>query len=220
MIQKIFSMDNSFMRALARITDIIILNVLFLVCSIPLVTFGASLAALYSMTLKMVRNEEPYIIRGFFEAFQKNFRQGTLFGLLSVAAAGVIAADLFILGGQRGSVAELMRTLCIAVGIVLSIIFLYVFPITARFEMKAKAILKNALLISIAHLPQTVLLLLMTVPFAAMALYSEITMYLLLTCLILFGFATLAYCQSYIFRRVFSKYEPEAAEKSDADDTE
>lgn len=54
MFQKIFSVDNSFMRALSRITDSTILNVLFLVCSIPIITLGASCTALYFMTLKVV----------------------------------------------------------------------------------------------------------------------------------------------------------------------
>ena len=74
MLRKIFDLDNGFMRGLSRSTDLIVLNVLFLVCSLLVVTFGASLSALYSMTLKMVRNEEDYTVRGFFKAFRENLR--------------------------------------------------------------------------------------------------------------------------------------------------
>ena len=79
MLRKIFDLDNGFMRGLSRSTDLIVLNVLFLVCSLLVVTFGASLSALYSMTLKMVRNEEDYTVRGFFKAFRENLKQGMIF---------------------------------------------------------------------------------------------------------------------------------------------
>ena len=69
MLRKIFDLDNGFMRGLSRSTDLIVLNVLFLVCSLLVVTFGASLSALYSMTLKMVRNEEITQCVGFSKRF-------------------------------------------------------------------------------------------------------------------------------------------------------
>ena len=68
-----FSLDSPLMRFLSRLSDIFILNVLFLLCCIPVVTIGASATALYTVTLKMARNEESYITKGFFKAFKSNF---------------------------------------------------------------------------------------------------------------------------------------------------
>ena len=79
MLRKIFDLDNGFMRGLARSIDLIVLNILFLVCSLLFFTFGASLSALYSVTLKMVRNEEGYMVRGFFTAFRENLKYGMIF---------------------------------------------------------------------------------------------------------------------------------------------
>ena len=67
---------------MGRVADLIILNLIFIVCCIPIVTIGPALTALYYMTLKMARNEETYIIRGFFKSFKENFRQAIVIWLI------------------------------------------------------------------------------------------------------------------------------------------
>ena len=62
-----FNMDSPIMRFLSRVCDLIILNLLIIVCCIPVFTAGASITALFSVTLKMVKGEESYIVRGFFQ---------------------------------------------------------------------------------------------------------------------------------------------------------
>ena len=61
-----FNMDSPIMRFLSRLCDLMILNILCLICCIPIVTIGASITALYSVTLKMVKGEDSYIAKGFF----------------------------------------------------------------------------------------------------------------------------------------------------------
>ena len=70
--------DNKILNMFSRIIDLILLNFLFLLTSIPIFTLGASMTALFSVSLKMVRNEESYIARNYFHAFKKNFKQATL----------------------------------------------------------------------------------------------------------------------------------------------
>ena len=67
--------NHIIIRILIRIFDLIVLNILWLVCSVPIVTIGASTTALYSVMLKVVAGEEGYIMKGFFKAFQVSFRQ-------------------------------------------------------------------------------------------------------------------------------------------------
>ena len=74
--------DNVIVRALNKICDMCCLNVLWLVCCIPVFTIGASTTALYTVMLKMVKNEEGYIFRGFFKAFKENFKQSTIMWLI------------------------------------------------------------------------------------------------------------------------------------------
>ena len=81
-MNRFFSMDNKFFQAMGRIADLLILNLVFLVCCIPVVTIGPALTALHYVTLKMARNEESYIIRSFFKSFKQNFRQGLIINLI------------------------------------------------------------------------------------------------------------------------------------------
>lgn len=70
----IFRPDNLFSEVMTKIFDILLLNILWLICCIPVITFGASTTALYYVMMKLVRDEENGIVRGFFKAFKENFR--------------------------------------------------------------------------------------------------------------------------------------------------
>ena len=72
---RLFDTDNIVWRFLGRVADLVILNFLFLLCSIPIVTIGASWTALYSVTLKAVKNEESYIAKGFLKGLDVYKRQ-------------------------------------------------------------------------------------------------------------------------------------------------
>lgn len=72
-----FNLDSPVMRFLTKVADLIILNILFLICCIPIVTIGAASTALYTVTMKSVRDEESYVIRSYFKAFKDNFKIGT-----------------------------------------------------------------------------------------------------------------------------------------------
>ena len=73
-MSRIFDVEGPLFSGLSRLADLFWLNVLFIVCSIPIFTIGASATALYYVTLKMVKNEECYITKSFFRSFKQNFR--------------------------------------------------------------------------------------------------------------------------------------------------
>ena len=77
-----FNMDNGLFRALGKLADLMLLNILFLVCSLPIFTIGASFTAMYYVTLKLAENEEGYIARGFLKSFKQNFKQATIIWLI------------------------------------------------------------------------------------------------------------------------------------------
>lgn len=206
LISTIFNLDNGIMRFFSRVFDIVILNLLFIICCIPIVTIGASLTAMYSITLKMVRNEESHIIREFLKSFKQNFRQGTILEAIAIIIAFFITIDLRIIAMEYDNL-KVLEILCYAVAIWSYIIFLYAFPISARFIYTTKEVFKNSFMISIVNLQWTLLLILFNIPFVIMLLYSGVSMLLLFTILIICGFSGLALIQSFIFRKIFEKYE-------------
>lgn len=206
LISTIFNLDNGIMRFFSRVIDLVILNLLFIICCIPIVTIGASLTAMYSITLKMVRNEESHIIREFLKSFKQNFRQGTILGAIAIIIGFFITIDLRIIAMGYDNL-KVVEILCYAVAIWSYIIFLYAFPISARFIYTTKEVFKNSFMISIVNLQWTLLLILLNIPFIGMLFYSGLSMLLLFTILIICGFSGLALIQSFIFRKVFEKYE-------------
>ena len=78
---KIFDLDSPLMNVLNKMADLMWLNILTLICCIPVITAGAALTSMHYVALKIVRNEESYITRSFFKSFKTNFRQATLIWL-------------------------------------------------------------------------------------------------------------------------------------------
>ena len=62
-MNNIFNPDNKFFSFMGRVADLMILNLLCIVCCIPVVTAGQAIAAMYYITLKMARNEESYVVK-------------------------------------------------------------------------------------------------------------------------------------------------------------
>ena len=145
-------MDNIVVRALSRLFDLILLNILWVLFSLPLVTVGASTAALYSVMMKIVANEEGYIIRGFLDAFRRNLKQSTVVWLMLLAAGAVLAADVMILGSFTGMPAKAGLVLLGAVAFIYLTELIFVFPLIARFENTTFRTIKNAVLIPFARL--------------------------------------------------------------------
>ena len=82
-----------------------------IVCCIPVVTIGPSIAAMFYVTLKMVRNEESYIVRGFFKSFKQNLKQGIVINLIMLAAALLLYFDISICRSTPGTIGKVLMVL-------------------------------------------------------------------------------------------------------------
>ena len=163
-----------FFRFMGRVADLMILNVVFLVCCIPVVTIGPAITALYYTTLKMVRNEESYIVKGFFHSFKQNLRQGIIINLILLAIGVLLFLDLRVVAGNFQGIAGKAMYVVIWLGIVLyALIFVYIYPLLSRFYNTIRNTFTNALLISIRHLPFTILLVILTLFPAHSSVYPD-----------------------------------------------
>lgn len=152
---KIFSYDGSFSRIMSRVFDLVLLHFLWVLTSIPIITIGASTTALFSIALKMEKNEESYIIKSYWKAFRENWKKSTI---LWIAMAGMFLWNIFILKICLESDQAFLKILALLQMSFLIILFLasmYVFPIQAVFENTMKNIWKNALICSLRYLPYT-----------------------------------------------------------------
>ena len=162
---KIFSYDSKFSQIILKLAQSCYLNLLWMVCSIPIFTAGAATTALYSVTLKIVKDREGALTGSFFRAFRENFKQATQLWLILLLAGGVLGADGFILyrlsrttTGAPAVLWTLLLALVIAGGIAYAIVLCYIFPLVASVVNTNRAMLKNALFIGIRYLFCTILL--------------------------------------------------------------
>ena len=126
----LFSYDSGFFRALDKLGSLFILNLLTLVCSIPLFTIGASFTALYYVTMKMVRDEETYVAKDFFRSFRQNFRQGTLIWIILSVIGAVLVFDYWLMEANS----EAMPGARVFMILVLSSMFLLVIESAYVFQ--------------------------------------------------------------------------------------
>ena len=157
-----FSADSGFMRFLDRVSDLFILSVITALCCIPIVTIGASVTAMYHITLRMADGKDGRVIKPFFKSFAENFRKSTAVWLLIMLVAAVVYGDWFILYQTDAEIPFILnRVITISGGaLVLITLFVgsYVFALLARFENTLKNTLKNALIISVMNIMKTLLL--------------------------------------------------------------
>ena len=198
---------------MGKVTDLCLLNLVCLACCIPIVTAGASITALYYVTLKMVRNEESYIFRSFFKSFKQNFRQATIIHLIMVAAAVLLYLDTNIVKVMGEPMSQIMSVIFAVFTLVYAMILLYLYPILAKFYNSVKNTFTNAILMAIRHLPYTIIMLIIcALPlliFFVPSLQMQMTLILLL---LLFGMAVIAYLNSFFLVKIFDKYIPENSE--------
>ena len=213
-MRNFFSMDNGLFRALGRLADLMILNICFIICCIPIVTIGAAITGMYYVTLKMAANEEGYIFRAFLKSFRQNFRQATVIWLLLLAAGCILTADFLILRTGTGTFVSVLKVLIAATTLVYAMVVLYAFPTLSRFDNTVKATFRNAFIIALADLPRTILMLAVTAGAVILTLWNGYTFWYGLLVWILFGFSCLAYINSFFLNKIFKKYIPEEAEES------
>lgn len=200
-----FNPEGSIMKALSRIADLAILNVLWLICCVPVVTAGAATTALFSVTLKMVKNEESYIFREYMKALRRNFKQSTIIWVILLAAMLVLGTDYYIMCQWDSQLRYPMLTVIILAGLVLLFVELYIFPLVAKFENTIKEYFKNAALMSVRHLPYTMILAVVFFIQVYACVYMIVN-YQYLPILILFGESAFVYVMSYIYVKIFRVY--------------
>ena len=216
-MSRAFNFEGPVFTFLSRLADLFWLNLLFIVCCIPVITIGAATTALYYVTLKMAKDEEWYITRSYFKSFKENFKQATVIWIGFLVVGMIMITDLRIVNG--GNTAEILSSpalgnvIMVAVflmGIVILMVGTYIFPILAQFDNTIKNTAKNAFLISIRHLPYTIAMLVITaIPVVLIWFFPALFI------LVLIMFSATAYFNSKLFNKIFVLYMPKEDSSSD-----
>ena len=200
---KIFDLDSPLMNVLNKMADLMWLNILTLICCIPIITAGAALTSMHYVALKIVRNEESYITRGFFKSFKTNFRQATLIWMMLLLIAAILGGDYYIITKSGMQFSQVLIVLIMAAGVLVICTALYVFPVLAKFDNTIMGTIRNAFIMSILQLPKTLVMLVM----AFFPLIIYLVSLRLIPIIFLFGLSLPAYASAMLYNKFFQKLE-------------
>ncbi len=202
----LFAVDGKGFRFLSTASDLVILNLLWLLCCLPIVTIGASTTALYAMLIKMVRHEDGYLVRGFFSSFRLNLRQATGIWLIFLGVIAVLYFDFYFSAHAPFEGAAVLFVPFAMVAGLLALTMLYVFPMQAVFENRIWKTFKNSLFMALAHLPISVLALVVAMGPAAVVFLLSDRLGLALFFDLVIGFAFFAWVNAHLFAKVFQRF--------------
>ena len=199
---------NPIFSFLEKVFNLMLANVLFLVCSLPVITLGASLAGLIQVAQDQFYQDDRSVIPRFFQSFRENFLQATLaWGMLVLFLGGMLCNVLLILTYCQGWIAQLLYILAGVLTALVLAIMSYLFPMIVRYRNPMKIHLNNSLILAVVKLPRTLLMLLLNtlifwIPFFSLNVFLGTMIFWLIL-----GFGFIAFTDTRILVPVFRQME-------------
>ena len=206
-------MRETLWRVLDFFGDMVLIHVLWVVSSLPIFTIGASTTALYYTAMKRVHKDRGTVFSNFKHSFKQNFKQSTIYWLILIAAAVILAFDLSYTIKLKTPLGRAMFAFYVFILIIWWMLWLYIFPVQAKFESTLFGNIKNALILAIRHLPFTLLLtVIQAVMLLIVVIFPPFTG-LMVTC----GAGALSCLTSLIYVHIFLIYTHEDDGEDDPD---
>lgn len=148
-----FDPQNRFWSFMEKLTDLFVLSLFWLLCSLPLFTIGASTVSLYTFTLKQADDRESYAVRSFFRQFAGSFLPATGLWLLTVLGFGLLYGNLYALGVIR--LPQTLRVFfygcTLGLGLLFVLDLLWAYPLLAFYKVRMGKCLKDGLIMALRH---------------------------------------------------------------------
>lgn len=214
---KLFDYDSGLMRVLGKISDLVIVNILAVICCLPIITIGASMTALHYSLLKMKRDTDNYPFRNFFKSFKQNFLQSTILWIINLAAILISVFALMVMSGAKGTFNSIVSGVILAGLIMILIMTTWVYALQARFINKIGATIRNAFFLGLRHIFRSLFMLLTAAIPVAIVLLGGYKWF----CLdILFGLSLPVYLSVFAYNKVFLSLEEKILERDSENEEE
>lgn len=151
--------DSKLHAVLTALIDIVWLGILWTLCSLPVITLGASSAALYYSMVKCVRHDYPEPTHAFFRAFRMNFREATLLWLVFLAALGVGVLDIVAFSRMGVEAGSFLHAFSRVLLLPLPVLAVWSFAYLSRFDDPVKTVLRFGVYLAVRNWRQSLLLL-------------------------------------------------------------
>lgn len=148
-------LDTRVYRWLEVATDFFLLNLMWLVACVPVVTIFPSTAAMFGVVRDWSREKEGGLVRAFASRFRENFLQSLVVGALWALFGAALVLDFFVAEGLSFGPEVVMKSLLVLAAVLYASASVFLFPVMVHYETDWKALIKNSLLLSIGRLPTT-----------------------------------------------------------------
>lgn len=155
-MREIFNSDSKLMKTLSKLFDIGYLSIVFIIFSIPIITIGASLTALYYTTVKVIRRDRGYVFQEFFRSFRMNFLNATVLWVIQLLLTALMIFNVSTVVEGNDGTANFMTGAYIVIGIIIYAISCYAYPVLSRFHMKKRQIVRLSLYMAVKHIYFTI----------------------------------------------------------------
>lgn len=200
---------GAFLRVLC---DLMILNILWLICSLPVITVGPASCALCSVSLKLARGEPVATVRTFFEVLKQNIGQTILLGLIGLAGLAIAVVDWLFSVAQEGNIRTLYFVVSVIVSAVVLAYWAWAFALSAGFENSLGGTIKNALSLAFVEPKRTLMIwIAFAVPVLCFLFLPEAAVIYIGWAYILFAVSAPAYIAARFQVKVFERFGGPAA---------
>lgn len=206
---KLFDYDGPLMSSLIYIGELILLNVVYVLCCVPIITIGAATAALYKVTLDQADGYSGAVVKRYFKAFKENFKKATLEWIVMLLVGALLIVDFQLITQTTFALIHVVEIIFIIVLFLYLPTITFLFPIQARFENTVAKTLKNAVALGIAKFPHSVLLIALNYFPVILLIVNISAFFYIIPFWFVVGFSASAQISAYILRRIFRKLSPE-----------
>lgn len=204
-MNSLFSLDSKIVQFFSRVAELMLLNLLWLVTCLPIITIGAANTAMYKATFSLIRDEGSSVFTIYFRSFITNFRQSTAIFFIMLLLTVLLVADAWVIFAGLLPYASFQYALLLVPGVVILFMGCYVHPLIAMFENTTRQMLKNAFLLSFANLPVTITVAVLNL-LPLLILYFHTAAFLAAGVIwVMLGFSTIAYVNSIFLNRIFNQ---------------
>ena len=149
-------------------TNFFLLNLMWLVACVPVVTIFPSTAAMFGIVRDWSREKEGGLVRAFASHFRENFLRSLVVGVLWTLFGAALFLDFFVAEGLPFWPEVVMKSLLVLASVLYAAASVFLFPIMVHYETSWRALIKNSLLLAIGRLPTTIACLLFVVAVAGL----------------------------------------------------
>ena len=205
-MNKFFSNESIFGIIFGHLGDIIIVNLLFVVTSLPIVTAGAALSGMNYAFLKRRRHSDEPISRMYFDGFKSNFRQATVSWLITLFVFLFLAVDIYAFSDKGPLTNPILAIICTSGVLVCYFTTLYLYAVIPAFDNDLRSLVIQAFSFAAGHLALTIPMAFFPAALIGIMLTGVFAFAFVMSLLLMFGFGLFGWLYSFIYISVFSPF--------------